>query len=194
MAVIDQELHGCILGLRIDHLPLQALRTHDRGREHNRDVEARHHVFLLALRHAVEVEDEELEALAVVEGEILDGVAHEGDAVVFIGGAGGVEEFVVDDVCNEWGGELAEVLFEGRGDGGDVEVGVGDVEFIVLFESYFDDLGLGRAAGFAVDAFDVHAYVKKVSHKITRKFVAVLIVNIPRVSTSWIQRMTIPGI
>lgn len=101
----------------------------------------------------------------MVEREILDGGAHEADTISFVGGAGGVEEFVVDDVCDERGGEFAEVLLEGRGDGGDVEVWVGDVEFVVLFEPFFDALSLGRATGFAIDAFDIHTCYQHVSER-----------------------------
>ncbi len=70
----------------------------------------------------------------------------------------GGEEQVVNREGDEWCRQTAEVLFEGGGDGVDVEVRVGDVEVAVALEAFFDALDLGIAAGFAVDAFDVHAY------------------------------------
>lgn len=61
-------------------------------------------------------------------GEALEAALHGGyaggdgsDAVAF-------EEFVVDVEGDEWGGEFAEVLFEGRCDSVDVKVRVRDVE------------------------------------------------------------------
>lgn len=106
------------------------------------------------------MEHQELERVSVARGKVEDRVAHQLDG--FVGGAAGGghggEEEVVDGEGDEGGGQAAEVLFEGGSDGVDVEVGVGDVEVAVVLEALFDALNLGVAAGFAVDAFDVHAY------------------------------------
>lgn len=100
---------------------------------------------------------QKLKTGAMMMREFLDRRAHEVDPIGLVGRAGGVEQFVVDGVSDQRGGEFAEVLFERRGNGGDVEVRVGNIEVGVGFEAFFDDLDLGRAAGFAVDAFGVDA-------------------------------------
>ena len=160
MTILDQKLHRQILRLRITHLAGQTLRPHNRRREHNGDVQPRHQIVRLPLHHPREMEDQKLERVSVARGHdvgVVDGGAHDFDAGGRLGGVGGVEEAVVDFVGDERGGEAAEELFEGRGDGVDVEVRVGDVEVVVPFEAFADELDLGVAAGFAVDAFDVHA-------------------------------------
>lgn len=69
----------------------------------------------------------------------------------------GLEEFIIDFVGDEWGGKLSEILFESRGDGVDIKVGVRDVVVVTAFEAFFDGLDLGVAARFTVDTFDIHA-------------------------------------
>lgn len=78
------------------------------------------------------------------------------------GDGGGFKEFVVDFVCDERVGETAEILFEGGGDGVDVEVRVGDVKVLLgrCFEAVFDGLDLAGTTGFAVNAFYVHTCTK----------------------------------
>ena len=69
----------------------------------------------------------------------------------------GLEKFIVDVVGDKWRGKLSEVLFEGGGDGVDIKIWIRDVIVVAAFEAFFDDLDLGIAARFAVDAFDIHA-------------------------------------
>lgn len=69
----------------------------------------------------------------------------------------GLEEFIVDFVGDKRCGKLPKVLFEGGGDGVDIEVRVRDVVVVAAFKAFLDGLDLRVAAGFAVNAFDVHA-------------------------------------
>lgn len=69
----------------------------------------------------------------------------------------GFEEFVVNFISDQWRRKLPEVLFEGGGDGVNVEVGVRDVIVVATFKAFFDSLDLGIPAGLAVDALDIHA-------------------------------------
>ena len=93
----------------------------------------------------------------MMRGEVVDGRAHEGDTSFAVGGASAVEELVVDGVGDKGGGQAADILFEGRGDGVDVEVRVGDVKVRGGFEAFFDEEDLRVAAGFAVDALGIHS-------------------------------------
>lgn len=160
MAILDEELHGQILRLRITHLAGQTFRPHDRRREHDRYVQARHQILRLPLHHACEVEDEEFQRVSMArrhDGRVVDGGAHDFDAGGRVWGNGGVEQSVVDFVGDKGGGEAAKVLFESRGDGVNVEVGVGDVEVVATFEAFPDELDLRVASRFSVDAFNLHA-------------------------------------
>ena len=95
--------------------------------------------------------------------ELENSVSHQGYRLVgrTSGWGYGGEEEVIDGEGDEWGGETAEVLFEGGGDGINVEIWIGDVEVVGTFEAFFYPLDLGVAAGFAVDTFDIHAYIGK---------------------------------
>lgn len=160
MAVFDEELHGQILGLRITHLAGQTFGAHDRGREDDRDVQARHQILHLPLHHSGEMEDEKLERVSMPgrhDGCVVDGGAHDFDAGGRVRVDGRVEQAVVDFVGDEGCGKAAEVLFERGGDGVDVEIWVGDVEFIAAFEAFSDVLDLRITSGLPVDAFNVHA-------------------------------------
>lgn len=156
MAILDQKLHRRVLRRRIRHLLRDIHRPHDRRRKHGGNIQRRHEILLLAITHAVEVKDQKLKTLAMSVREFLDGGAQKQNAAGLVVRGGGVEEFVVDGVRDERGGEPAEVLFQGGGDSADVEIGVGDVKVVILFEAFFDHLDLRIAAGFAVDAFQVH--------------------------------------
>ena len=90
-------------------------------------------------------------------GKFVDSGAHEGNPGFAIWGASAIKELVIDGIGDEGGREAAEVLLEGRGDGVDIKVGIGDVEVGGGFESFFDDEDLRIAPGFAVDAFGVHS-------------------------------------
>lgn len=79
---------------------------------------------------------------------------------VRVGDSGGFEKLVVDLVGDKRVGEAAKVLLQGGRDGVDVYVGIGNVDILLLdcgLEAVFDDLDLAGAAGFAVDAFYIHA-------------------------------------
>ena len=91
--------------------------------------------------------------------ELKNSVSHQGYRLVgrTSGWRYGGEEEIVDGEGDEWSGETAEVLFKGGGDGIDVEIWVGDIEVVGTFEAFFYALDLGVAAGFAVDAFNIHA-------------------------------------
>ena len=170
MTILNQKLHRRILRLRIRHLPLQRLRPHNRRREHDRDIQRRHKIDLLHLRHLLKMKHQKLQRVAMSRWQLVDGAAHHDDAVVGrdlgrgrgVAGRGGSagEEQVVDGVGDEGCGEFAEVLFQGGGHGVDVEFRIRDVEGGgVGFEAFFDVLDLAIAAGFAVDAFVGHAWM-----------------------------------
>ena len=56
LAMLDQELHGPILGLSILHFPRQTLRAHNSRREHNGHVLARHQVLRLLFHNPRQME------------------------------------------------------------------------------------------------------------------------------------------
>lgn len=160
MAIFDEELHGQILRLGITHLAGQTFGAHDRGREHDGYVQARHQILHLPLHHSCEMEDEKLERVSMPgrhDGCVVDGGAHDFEAGRRVRGDGGVEQAVVDFVGDEGCGKAAEVLLERGGDGVDVEIWVGDVEFIAAFEAFSDVLDLRITSGFPIDAFNIHA-------------------------------------
>lgn len=70
---------------------------------------------------------------------------------------GRLEQFVVDFEGDERGWKFVEVLLERGGYGVDVEVWVRDVIVVGAFEAFLDLLDLRVAAGFAVNAFNIHA-------------------------------------
>ena len=90
--------------------------------------------------------------------EVGDGEAHGADAGRGRLQAHAPEQLVVDVVRDEGRGQFAEVGFQRARDGGDVEVGVGDVVVGAEGEAVFDLFDLRGSAGLAVDAFGVHAW------------------------------------
>jgi hypothetical protein len=113
VALLDQELHRRILRLRVHQLPLQTFRPHDRRGEHDGHVQTVHLIVLLPRRNPTQMEDQKLQTRTMMLREFLDRRAHEVDAIGSVRRAGGVEQFVVDGVGDEGGGEFAEVLFQG---------------------------------------------------------------------------------
>lgn len=173
IAQLQQRLHRRPLREHVAHLPLNAARPHDSRRKHNCKIERSHQILLLHAHNVAQMLAQELETIAMVLGQVVDRAA-ESKSLLFqprgtitgalaFGGANvrqlaGFEERVVDVVGDEWCGQFAEVLLEGAGDGVDVEVWVGDVVAAgFLFEASLDGFYLAAAAGFAVDAFHVHA-------------------------------------
>lgn len=65
MTVFNDKLHGNILGMHVSHFPLNAQVAHNRGRKDDGQVLGRHEVLRLALGDTLQVEHEELEAVAV---------------------------------------------------------------------------------------------------------------------------------
>lgn len=70
---------------------------------------------------------------------------------------GRLEQFVVDFEGDERGWKFVKVLLERGGYGVDIEVWVRDVVVVGAFEAFLDLLDLRVAAGFAVNAFNIHA-------------------------------------
>lgn len=160
MAILNEELHGQVLRLRITHLAGQSFGAHNRGREHDRYVQASHEILHLPLHHSCKMEDEKFERVSMPgwhDSRVINGGAHDFDASRRVWSTGGVEQAVVDFVGDEWCGKAAEVLFERGGDGVDVEIWVGDVEFVAAFKAFPDVLNLRITSGLSVDAFNIHA-------------------------------------
>jgi hypothetical protein len=117
LTVLHQELNSLILDLRVCHLPGQTLWSHDRRRKYDGDIHARHEVVAFMAHHSLEMEDQKLKNLSVHSWQIQQRPGHGLDLGVRVRDGSGFEEFVIDFVGDEWVGEAAEVLFEGRRDG-----------------------------------------------------------------------------
>jgi hypothetical protein len=84
MAILNHELHSQVLGVHVGHFALEAVVAHDGGREHDGQVLGGHEVLALAAGDAEEMEHEELERVAVLGREHVDGLAHVGAALLFV--------------------------------------------------------------------------------------------------------------
>lgn len=128
--VVDQELHNLVLLCRIRHFARDALRAHNRRRKYNRHVHTRHKILFAPLDHSAQMDHQMLQHIPMHLRQIRERKRQRLDTFPRLGHAGGLEDLVVDLVCDEWIGEAAEVLLQTGGHGVDVEVFVREVEVL----------------------------------------------------------------
>lgn len=81
--VVNQELQGAVLRVHVAHLALITHMAHERGRKDDREVAGVHEILCVAGGDAGEMENDELEDVAVGRGEVVNDFFEGADAVGF---------------------------------------------------------------------------------------------------------------
>lgn len=83
LVVVNQELQGAVLRVHVAHLALITHVAHECWRKDDREVAGVHEILCVAGGDAGEMENDELEDVAVGRGEVVNDVFEGADAVGF---------------------------------------------------------------------------------------------------------------